>query len=145
MPASTTATHFSMHGAVPNGPRRTASRTRRTRRMRAPTASLRWNGRHDRAACLAGAVLDARKEARENLRQLSHDVVDRHALQIQARSTAFAVPREAVLFVRAAPPLHDDADAAGRALGRVRNVRREQEYLARPDRHVDHAIRLNGA
>src|SRR5258708_29638984 len=110
---------------------------------RAEDPACSGGGLHDRAAYAARAMLQARIEARKDLRQLSLNVADRNPFQMEPMPAVFAVPREAVQFVRAAPPLDHHAYAAGGALRRMRHFRGQQIHLAFPNGHIHQAAVLH--
>ena len=81
-------------------------------------------------------MVDACEKSVEYRRQLRFDVAHGQALHVKAMPASFAVPGKAVQFIRAPPPLDDDADAVCRALRRVRHLGRQEQHLALADRDV---------
>src|SRR3954467_4567337 len=87
-------------------------------------------------ALLARRVLGTSPVAREDGRQLLHQVGEVERLAVELVLAAVADPEEGVLLVRKAPALEDQADAIWGTLRRVRGVRGKEEDLPFSDGDV---------
>ena len=95
----------------------------------------RWLWRlHDSAAGIAGAVLFIFVKAGHDRRQLFDDVRHFEILIVEFVAAVFAKPKQAIFFTWTAVQFHDQADAASRALGRMRHFGGQQKNFTLLDR-----------
>ena len=88
-----------------------------------------------------GTLAKKRSNTGGNCRSMS---VELEELLVQALSAALAIPLEAVELPGAARALDHQSHGVGGALRRVRQLRRDEQHLARADRHLHGTTFLHG-